>query len=105
MNAADVMTRPVCTVEPSTTVRAASPQLTGLRTVPLVALAVEIGDITAPTLVTGGAHDACCGRALFERTATGIPNAHPIVWPRTGRTGVGPTAASIVPTALHEDAT
>jgi hypothetical protein len=55
-------------------------------------------------LVVGGEHDACCGRALFERTTAGIPNARLVVFPGKGHMGIGPAVASTVPAFLDEHA-
>lgn len=42
----------------------------------------NLGRITAPTLVVGGARDGFYSRDLFVRTARGIPDGHLLLFPR-----------------------
>lgn len=58
--------------------------------------------IAAPTLVVGGAQDACYGRALLERTATAIPNARLVLFPGKGHLGISPSVARPVLGFLDE---
>lgn len=62
----------------------------------------RLATITAPTLVVGGAHDACYGRTLLEHTAAGIPNARLVLFPRKGHTGISPSIARPVLDFLDE---
>lgn len=47
----------------------------------------RLGDISAPTLVVGGARDASYSTDTFRRTAEGIPDSHLIIYPDTGHVG------------------
>ncbi|GAA0248950.1 hypothetical protein GCM10010492_56130 [Saccharothrix mutabilis subsp. mutabilis] len=58
--------------------------------------------ITARTLLVGGAHDGCYGRALLERTAARIPGARLILFPHKGHLGIGPATARPVLAFLDE---
>jgi pimeloyl-ACP methyl ester carboxylesterase len=58
--------------------------------------------ITAPTLVIGGARDACYGRALLERTAAAIPDARLVLFPHKGHLGISPSVARPVLDFLDE---
>ncbi|TCC20575.1 alpha/beta fold hydrolase [Kribbella sindirgiensis] len=48
----------------------------------------RLTEITAPTLVVGGARDACYGRELLEHTAELIPRGTTLIYPRKGHLGV-----------------
>jgi pimeloyl-ACP methyl ester carboxylesterase len=50
----------------------------------------RLGEISAPTLVIGGAHDPCYSRELFEETARGIPDARLFIYDRRGHGGIVP---------------
>ena len=47
----------------------------------------RLGEISAPTLVIGGARDPCYSRELFEETARGIPDARLFIYERRGHGG------------------
>lgn len=63
--------------------------------------AFDVGDqlhqITAPTLVIGGAKDVFYPRQLFEETAAGVKDGRAHIYPTWGhpRTGASPTTANI----------
>lgn len=62
----------------------------------------RLEEITAPALVIGGAHDACYGRALLERTAAAIPHARLVLFPRKGHLGLSPSVVRPVLDFLDE---
>ncbi|WP_280236865.1 alpha/beta fold hydrolase [Nocardia cyriacigeorgica] len=50
-------------------------------------LTERLGEITAPTLIVGGARDGSYSVETFRHTAAGIPDARLILYPRTGHLG------------------
>lgn len=65
----------------------------------------DLGRITAPTLVVGGARDGFYSRDLFIRTARDIPDGHLLLFPRGSHLSVAssPTARRAVTRFLADD--